>query len=67
MGGQVGDPLAVSDIGLSSGNRLDVGCIHDEQGECTFEDRVDGSPENAGAFHGHMGNCMGAQPVRHDH
>ena len=65
-GGQIGNPLA-TDIDLSPGDRLDVGCIHDEQGEGTLEDRADGFPKDAGAFHSHMGSGIGLQPVGQDH
>jgi hypothetical protein len=67
MGEKIGDPLAVADIGLSSGDRLHVGCIHDEKGERALKNGVDGLPEDAGAFHGYVGDRMGAQPVRQDH
>ena len=64
---KVCDPLAVADIGLSSGYRLHMRRIDYEQGERTLKNGVDGLPEDAGALHGHMGHGTSAQPVVQDY
>ncbi len=39
--------------------------IHQDHREATFDDVVDRFPEYAGRFHGHVGDPLGLQPVRH--
>src|SRR5262249_3429182 len=50
---QVCDPFGIFDIGLATGDSLDVARVGDDQLEVTFENVVDRLPVDASRFHRH--------------
>ena len=55
-----GDPLAVLDIGLTAGHRLDVLGVGQNQGEAVLQQVVEGVPVDAWRFHRDVGNPTSA-------
>ena len=60
---QLGDPLAILDVGLAAWHRLDVLSVGQDQREAVLQQVVDGLPVHAGRFHGHMGDSSLSQPL----
>ena len=61
---QVGHPLAVADVGLAPGHRLDVPGVDQQQLELVLQQVPDRLPVDAGALHRHVGHPVRRQPVR---
>jgi hypothetical protein len=60
---QLGDPLAVLDVGLAAGDLLDVRRVDQPDREAVLEDVEDRLPVDPGRLHGHVGDRLGRQPV----
>jgi hypothetical protein len=60
---QARDPLAVLDVGLPPGHRLDVLRVDEEKLEASLQDLVDGPPVDAGALHRDVCASGRRQPV----
>ncbi len=60
---QVGDPLGILDVGLTTRNRLDVPSVDHQKGEVRLQQIVDGFPIDPGAFHGHVSDLVVLHPA----
>ena len=60
---QVGDPLGILDVGLTTRHRLDVPSVDYQKGEVCLQQVVDGFPIDPGALHGHVSDLVVLQPV----
>ena len=58
------DPLAVEDVGLATGDILDVTGVDEEDLKAALlEDLKDGDPVDAGGLHGHGVDATGQEPI----
>jgi hypothetical protein len=64
---QLGDPLSILDIALSSRHRFHVGGVGDDQLEVALQQIIDRHPVVACGFHGHMGDLLLFEPLKHLH
>ena len=61
---QLLDPLAVEDVGLATGDILDVTGVDEEDLKATLlEDLKGGDPVDAGGLHGHGVDATGQEPI----
>ena len=64
VGVELLDPLAVEDIGLATGNILDVTGVDQEYLKAALvEDFVDGNPIDASGLHSHGVDAAGLEPI----
>jgi hypothetical protein len=57
------DPLAIIDVGLPPGHRLDGLGVDEEKLEAALQNLVDGPPVDPGALHRDVGASGGIKPV----
>jgi hypothetical protein len=60
------DPLAILDVGLPPGHRLDVLGVDEEELKAALQHLVDGPPVDPGALHRDVGAAGRGQPVGED-
>src|SRR5215207_3357358 len=60
---KLADPLGVLDVGLPTGDVLEVPGVEKPQLEVVLQHVVDGLPVHSGGFHAHQPHPKGSQPV----
>jgi hypothetical protein len=60
---QVGDPLAILDVGFAAWHLLDMACVHQQQGERPFEHVPCWFPVHTRALERHMRDMLECEPI----
>src|SRR5262249_6002838 len=60
---QLGDPLAILDIGLASGHAAEMLGINQQHRETSLQEVEDRFPVDPGRFHGYLSHALGGQPI----
>jgi hypothetical protein len=60
---QIGEPLAIFDVGLMPRNGLHVLGVDQNDLHRAFQDIEDGPPKHSRRFHGHMRDLLSREPI----
>jgi hypothetical protein len=63
MAQEIGDPLAVLDVGLAPRHLLDIARVHQQQLEAVLQQVEERLPKYSSRLHRHMRDGLGRQPV----